>query len=108
MKWPIRKGCMHCSAKLIKLREKISRTCDKCGLEAREGFQKMSEGKFKEGFQKVTDTLFNGEPKKVEDTKKTIKIGLEKKRKTIEKKLRKKGIDQETIDKELNNFSRLK
>ena len=110
----IRKGCMSCGNKLIKLREKITRQCDDCAKKALEGFTDMSEGKIKSGFKKVIEArLGSSTNKEAEETiiKDKLKNTVSGHRKKIVKQLSKKkefkGMTLEEINKEVNKFTKL-
>lgn len=108
-KWPIRKGCFYCGNKLVSSKEKFTRSCNDCATGARDGFQKMWDGKMKEGLNDVLSVANLGTKK--ESTKevapKVIKQSLEKKRGKIVKQLKKKGLTNQEIEENLSKFEKM-
>jgi len=100
--WSIRKGCFHCGSPLLSFKEKATRTCNSCASRALDGFQEMSEGKFKSGFKKVIGDKSVAEQSSV---KSALKKGLSR-RKSLEKRLRRKGLSEEEIKSGLEEFDR--
>lgn len=100
--WSIRKGCYHCRQPLNTFKEKITRTCSVCAGRALEGFQEMSEGHFKSGFKKV---IGDKTPAQEALIKSSLKRGLSK-RKSLEKRLRRKGLSEEEIKTGLEEFDK--
>lgn len=104
----IRKGCTSCGGPLNNIREKFTRTCDLCAIEAQEAFGKMGKGQIKEGWQQLAKVKFGGghtpEAKRLQTY---IKNSVDKQRKTLEKRLRKKGLSEEEIKQGLEDFKRV-
>lgn len=104
MVWSIRKGCIQCGSPLTTSKEKITRTCNYCANKALEGFQDMSEGKFKEGFNKVLSTNKGIDSIKEGIIRDRMNRSLTKRRKKLEKHLRKKGLSEDEIISGLEAF----
>ena len=100
----LRKGCQHCNNKLETIKEKITRTCTMCARKALEGFDRMSKGEFKEGMNDVLRVMHLVSEKDKEIVKGQMKAALTKKRKTIYRKLKKKGLTEEEIEKHMVSF----
>lgn len=106
-KYSIRKGCFFCRGELKTLKEKILRSCDNCAKGTLKSFDKIAQGKVKEGFKDVKKMVF-GENKQAQETGEAlIKTALVKKRKKIEKKLRRKRLSKDEIKEGLKQFDKL-
>jgi len=102
--WSIRKGCFFCGKKLETTKEKILRSCNNCAKGTLKGFDKMSTGKVKEGFSDVQSVILGKDEQGKKVMKAQMNQALKKKRKNIEKKLRKKGLSEEEIQEGLKMF----
>lgn len=100
----IRKGCFFCYKPLLTFKEKVLRSCTECAKNTLNGFDKMSQGKVKEGFKDVKNVVFghNKESKQIAEAQ--MKKALKTKRKKIIKDLKKKGLEENQIEKELKKF----
>lgn len=104
--WSPRKGCFFCRGPLNTPKEKILRSCNGCAKETLEGFNKMSDGKIKEGFSDVKKIVFGQSKQAKQIGEHQMKAALNKRRKKIEKKLRKKGMTEEQITEGLAMFDK--
>lgn len=106
--WPIRKGCMSCGAKLTTTKEKFTKTCTQCALNAKEGFELMGKGKFKKGMGQVFDTYFDPNDSKDNVKREVVEakmsIALSRRKKKIIKKLEKEGLTPDEIEKGLAEY----
>jgi len=100
--------CTSCGAELKTKKEKLTRTCDVCARAAHQGFQEMSQGKFKQGFQRVMDVKFARDPKRQDAVKDKMQAAMRKKRKKIrrnlEKKVKKGELSREQMEEGLRQF----
>jgi hypothetical protein len=106
MLWPIRKGCMSCLAPLKTPKEKFTRTCTSCASKAAEGFELMGKGKFKQGLKQVLDTRFAKDDTKKQATEEKMGVALSKRKNKIVKKLKKQGLNDEEIEKGLEEYEK--
>jgi len=93
--WHIRKGCFWCKDPLLSFKEKVLRSCDNCAKKSLDGFDDIAHGKIKEGKDKVINTLFDNDLEQTQKAHVRIDNALNKKRKTIVKMAKNKGISEE-------------
>lgn len=99
--------CLQCKGPLITRKEKIIRTCDKCARLAKQGFEKMGQGKFKEGISDVLDVrLGKGNSIEKDILKEKMRKGLSRKRQKIIKKLKKQGLTDQEIEEGLAEWDK--
>jgi hypothetical protein len=106
-KYSSRNGCFWCKAELKSMKEKVLRTCKNCATETRQGFDKMSKGQVREGFQDIQKIIYGENNKAKQTGEYLIKNALTKRRKKIEKKLRRKGLDEKQITEGLKQFDKI-